>query len=173
MKDKLYQKLLLQPDGLFCRSLSSLVPNPGDTTSRLLQRGLTASNIEYSFRFQDGTIRSDRIMLEQVRPRVLLALYNEFDFPHLNEVYRALQVARKFRLPIIGGWDGGTSPPAIKLYINASNVSAKVRKALLEDFTSGENPANGLLPHILGWNFFHDGRVEQKLYFQSDSNPQL
>lgn len=94
-----------------------------------------------------------RMMVERVQPRSaceLLALLG-VDGDH-QDAARALAVAHGYALPLIVGWDDSGASLMAKLYLNASDLSTRVRETVRRELAPEARscPAS---PHVLGFNF--------------------
>ena len=110
-----------------------------------------------------GTARGGRMMVERVHPREARALLSALGVGLEASDEALLAWAESHGQPTIVGWDVGREPPIAKLYVNASDASESLRRAL------GEALGLDHAPHVVGVNL---GAVrETKVYEQQPEPP--
>lgn len=128
----------------------------------LASQGVREEQLEASVRrVADGSLRGERVMIERAPAALLEPLARALGVP-VGAPARALAAAASSAgLPLILGWDAG----ALKVYLNASDASSPLRRALWERVAWPELRALEREPHLLALNADARGS-ERKAYVQ-------
>lgn len=90
-------------------------------------------------------------MIERAQPQTVRALAEAFGVAD-RLIEPLLATAATLELPLIAGWDAGTPEPALKLYVNASDHSVQVRRAMAEQLGWAAVGRMSAPPHLLAVN---------------------
>lgn len=147
------------------RSLGPLCDHAPRIAHLLEATGTGMGSLEASVRSgRDEAASGGRMMIERLSPDLARDVVSPIaPLPPIAE--ELLRVATRERLSLIAGWDV-VSGPVAKLYLNASDASAKLRSRIRRELIAhdGHGPE---APHVIGLNFSSDG-VEVKLYEQGE-----
>lgn len=139
-----------------------------------LARAVTrASQLEASVRWSPGAFRGGRLMVEAIPLEAALALAAAagVDLPPL--ALRLAELAGIEGLPLIGGFDVSPGAALVKLYLNASDAAAPVRRRLRERAGIASSAPALDAPHVIGVNARRDARIDLKLYRQDEDGMRL
>ena len=151
------------------RRVAASLSHDDRLAAALIAGGLDPACYEASVRRgPSGELSAGRMMLERASPDILHAIAQALGVTLPPVATRWLTLARREGLPLIAGWDrrGGRQQRCVKLYVNASDASRKIRArlcaALAPGVAQGAEP-----PAVVGMNARADGVAETKLYMQS------
>lgn len=150
---------------ILSRALGSWKSHAASMARALSSAGIGLEAFEASVRFSErDEPRGGRLIIEHLRAHQAKELLASL-LPMTPLAEALVDLGRREGLSLIAGWDIAGSK--LKLYLNASDASARLRERLREALLPGE--AGGPeAPHIIGINF-SNGESELKLYEQAAS----
>ncbi|APR79828.1 Hypothetical protein A7982_05175 [Minicystis rosea] len=149
---------------------------PGNSARIEAALGAAVSEVgqlEASVRGSTAGMRGARVMLERVPFGVVVAVAEALQVALPPAVHRVAEIAAADGLPLIGGWDITTEGPLVKIYLNASDASVTVRRALSERIGRVVPVPDIEAPHVIGLNVLRSGRLEVKAYQQDQDERRI
>ncbi len=135
--------------------------------AHLAKRDIGWEALETSLRWLEGEAPSGRrMMIERLDAEDARALLSPVcKLPALADAL--LETARRERLFVIAGWDMA-GEPTWKLYLNASDASARLRERLRRQLLPSTMRGGPDAPHVIGLNLTQ-AHTEVKLYEQGST----